>query len=300
MTSQHPDPVIENTDAFDQRGQQLVEIEDQYLDGKYDQELFIRRINQYKSVIAMNIYYMGRDLVMLKENCGHGNFLSLLDRMGLTPKAAQQAMRVAAKFNTPKLQQVINGLNSQKGSHSKLLALALETDDDLELLVDGGTVAGLELDDIDRMSATEVRKALRRAKADATADLEAKDLLLQQKNSHADELATKLAKAQALPATERWPEQVELYRKDLTTYGLDAEELLTTVNNLLLSVAPVECPDSARKSMALHSVDLINRLAAACGELQSVVYTEFGEFLNQPTYQISDELTLVDDALETS
>lgn len=287
-------------DEFNQRGVQLVEVESQFLDGIYDEELFVRRIEQYKIAIAMNIYWMGRDLVVLKENCGHGNFLPLLDKMGISPRSAQQSMRVAAKFNTPKLQQLLQGLNNDKGASSKLLALALESDDDLESLVNGGTIAELQLDDIDRMSATEVRKALRKAKEDTKAELEAKDELISQKNKHADDLATKLAKAQGLPQAMRWSEPVEVYRKELTAYGLDAEELINTVNNLILSLSDIDAPESAKQSMALHTKDLVNVIISACGQLSNTVYDQLGFYINQPTYSISDELTMIDEDQEAS
>ncbi len=287
-----------NTDEMDQRGAELVEVENRFLDGPYDQELFVQRIEQYKAVIGLNIYNMGRALLVMKAHCGHGNFMPLLERMEISQSAANKAMQVAAKFGTPKMQQLINGFSNQKGLGTKLVALALENDDDLEDLADGGTLAGMEYDDIDRMSASELRKALRQAKQSAEEDKEANDRLMAEKNAHADELAKKLAKAEGIPEKERWTEQVATYRKELTAFGLDAEELINTVNNIVLSLQDVDAPESAKQSMAVHTKDLVNTLISACGQLSNSVYDQLGLYINQPTYSISDELTLIDEDQE--
>lgn len=285
---------------IDQRGAELVEVENLYLDGEYDRESLKRRIEQSKAIIGQQIYFMGRDLIMLKERCEHGEFMDDLEQLGIAKSTAQRYMSIAVKFNSPKLQKLVSSLNGEKGVFSKLLELSTQGDKDLEELVDGGTVAGLELDDIDRMSAKELRDSLRKANTDKKADKEANDRLMADKSKHADDLATKLAKAQGTPEKDRWTEQVSTYRKELTTYGLDAEELINTVNNIVLSLQDVDAPDSAKQSMAIHTKDLVNTLLSACGQLSNTVYDQLGFYINQPTYSISDELSMIDEDQEAS
>lgn len=286
-------------DDFDLRGQQLVEVENQFLDGDYDEGLFIQRIEQYKLIIGFGMLNMGRTLVVMKENCGHGNWLPLLDRMNLDHSTAQKAMNVAAKFNSPGLQKLINSFKNQKGLPSKLIALALENNDDLENLANGGSIAGLNYDDIDSMSASEVRRELRKSREAAEADKEANDRLLIEKNAHADELSKKLNAAIGMTDAERWQEQQAVFDKDLSAFSMDAEELLNAVHSIILSVNVPIAGDkqsiSARKSMAAHSVNRINVLAAKLGQIQHDLFAEFNDFIDEPTYSISDDLFVIED-----
>ncbi len=280
---------------IDHMGDQLVQVESLYLDGEYDRETLKRRIQQAKAVIGQQIYFMGRDLIMLKERCQHGQFLEDLAELGIAQRTAHRYMTVAIKFNSPKMQQLIKSLNGEKGVFSKLLELSTEGDEDLEALVDGGTVAGLQLDEIDRMSAKELREALRQAKQTAAEEKETNDRLLAEKNTHADELAKKLAKAQELPEIERWKEQQAVFDKEMSAFSLDAEELLNTVHSLILTVnIPADGQiqaHSARKSMAIHAMNRVNALANKLGQMQNDVFAEFSEFINEPTYELSDPLS---------
>ena len=65
------------------------------------------------------------------------------------------------------------------GNKSKLIELLVLDDDQVAELNDGGTVAGITLDDVAAMSVSDLRKALREARADA----EANDKLLAEKTT---------------------------------------------------------------------------------------------------------------------
>ena len=77
-----------------------------------------------------------------------------------------------------------------------------EDDEDLQELADGGSVNGITLDDVDRMTIKELRAALRESRDTA----EAKDKIIADKNKKVDELAEKLAKKQT--GKEPSPEDV--------------------------------------------------------------------------------------------
>jgi hypothetical protein len=94
-------------------------------------------------------------------------------------------MQASAKYMTPALQDKLPKLLALP--QTKLFELMVEDDDELAALGEGGTVAGLTLDDIDRMSVRELRAALR----EKDADLEAKDELLAEKNRKLDSLTKK-------------------------------------------------------------------------------------------------------------
>lgn len=276
---------IEMTEpAFNQFSQQLIEVDQHYLDGEFDRQLIKRRILQSKLVIAQHIYFMGRDLLALKEHSEHGEFTRDLNDLGIHERVARRYMTVALKFNTPKMQQLIKGLNSDKGVLTKLLELSAEPDEELEQLVDGGTVAGLELDDIDRMSAKELREALKKARSDHQADRDAHDQVIQQKNQHADDLARDLAKLQGKAPLERYPDIVEQFVRDISDQGFLAESVLANVMKIIFAIGEVELPDDARRLMAHDVIAKVDILAERVGAIQQAIFDEFGQFYDEPRH----------------
>lgn len=59
------------------------------------------------------------------------------------------------------------------GTQAKVLELAVLDDEDLQALESGDSVAGITVDDVERMSASQLRAALREARADADAKISA-------------------------------------------------------------------------------------------------------------------------------
>ncbi len=128
---------------------------------------------------------LGKRLILLKEMEGHGNFIKALNTLGLSNGTAHNVMKVAAKLSN--LQTSGNLLDGIK-SRSKVFELMILDDVDLQELSEGGTVAGLKLDDVDRMSVRELRAALRESREAA----QAKDKVLAGKNQKLDEMEGKL------------------------------------------------------------------------------------------------------------
>jgi hypothetical protein len=74
---------------------------------------------------------------------------------------------------------------------SRMLELLVLDDDSIDALDDGGLVQELDLDDVARMSVTDLRKALRESQA----HVEAKDSLIQAKDNKINDLDVKLRNA---------------------------------------------------------------------------------------------------------
>lgn len=107
---------------------------------------------------VMPMIEAGAELIRIKEHEEHGTWLTVLDeRIGISPGVAQCLMRAARKF--------LGGPNARLVAHltsvTQVYELALMDDEDLAELRDGGTIAGATLDDIQRMSPSELRAALR-------------------------------------------------------------------------------------------------------------------------------------------
>lgn len=123
-------------------------------------------IRGHLSRSAEEMLAAGRALIVAKEHLAHGEWTDFIERIGLADRLSQKMMQAAFKFsNAPLTAHLIEAA----GSKTKLFELLVLDDDEIKELADGGTVAGLEIDDIARMSSSELRKALREEREDAKA-----------------------------------------------------------------------------------------------------------------------------------
>jgi hypothetical protein len=106
---------------------------------------------------------LGKRLLLLKEITPHGEFKSRLELLGFADRSAQRFMQAALKTSKSANLAV---LAKQSANPSKFLELIILDDEELVELTEGGSARGISLDDISTMSVTELRKALRDAKAD--------------------------------------------------------------------------------------------------------------------------------------
>ena len=173
-----------------------------WADGEvYDEKVFIER-GRLKFREAQEAFFeFGRVLVVLKEHMPHGKFQETVKReFNIAPQSARRMIQATVKFCSPQLLKAQPKLLTL--GKSKLFELMTEDDEDLQELADGGSVNGITLDDVDRMTIKELRAALRESRDTA----EAKDKIIADKNKKVDELAEKLAKKQT--GKEPSPEDV--------------------------------------------------------------------------------------------
>lgn len=132
---------------------------------------------------------LGKRLILLKEMTPHGEFKQRTEMLNINERAAQRFMSAAFKFAKSDNLSLLKAA----GNQSKLLELLVLDDEEIKELSEGGSVNDITLDDIDRMTSSELRKKLR----DMKADTEAKDQLLQKKDQKINELDGKLTKLQS-------------------------------------------------------------------------------------------------------
>ncbi|EAR2441482.1 DUF3102 domain-containing protein [Salmonella enterica subsp. enterica serovar Sandiego] len=149
--------------------QHRMEIMEQFGEGlPYERTRVINEARFYMAQSAEAMLEAGKRLVILKENEPYGEFQAIAqNELGLDDRIARKMAQAAVKFLSPKLEDKRKTFSDL--GRSKLYELMLEDDEDLAELAEGGTVAGLTLDDIDRMSVRELRKALRESKEDLVA-----------------------------------------------------------------------------------------------------------------------------------
>ena len=161
------------------------------------------RFYQRRSVEAL--LEVGKRLLLLKEITPHGEFAERVEMLGMHVKSAQRFMQAAAK--TAKSDK-LSFLATQVKSQQAFLELVTHDDDaDLDRLA--------ELDDIERMSASQVRAALRESRAEH----EATQTVMAKKQARIDQLE----RGQALIARLPPDEQLARLKKEAAAIAADAE-----------------------------------------------------------------------------
>lgn len=144
---------------------------------------------------------LGVALLVLKELTPFGEFLERVERRGISPRMAQKFMAAAWKFSNANSSSVLLAA----GSQTKILELAVLDDGEIEALSRGETVSGLDLDGVEAMSCSELKAALRQARAEVDelkGDAIAKDELLSDKNKLLDKERAKNKRIQAASPDE--------------------------------------------------------------------------------------------------
>lgn len=241
-------------------------IADQFGDGlPYDRTRVVHEARFYMAQSAESMLEAGKRLIVLKENEGHGEYTRIVEeQLGLNGRTARLMMQATVKYASPQLESKRQALAVL--GKTKLFELMTEDDEELAALADGGTVAGMTLDDIDRMTSRELKASLREARENA----EAQSRLLSDKNSKLDELAAKLTTRKAhvqIPTPDVEGEEV---RKEASAFAFEAESV---VRGKLR--AAFQClTEHTEKNGHLHD----DFMAGLLGQLELAVHQLRGEF----------------------
>lgn len=199
-----------------------LEIMQQYGDGlKYERDRIIHETRFYMAQSAEAMLEAGKRLIILKENEPHGEFVEIVrEHLGIEPRIAQKMAQASLKYLSPELKSKAKTFSLL--GRSKLYELMLEDDEELAQLADGGTVAGLTLDDVERMSCRELKAALREARETNSAQ----QRVLADKNEKIDALSTKLEKKSRIQPPKP-DEEVKKLRAEVTALSTEAESAIT-------------------------------------------------------------------------
>lgn len=152
----------------------------------YNLHICMEKARMYQDQMASGMLGLGAQLLLMKENEGHGNFMAAVEQLGLSVRSADYAMAAADKFgNSPTLANL--------GS-SKLKALTVLDDDNVAHLVEGNEVEGLgTVDDIAKMSVRELRCALRKEKQERQEERMALEEVVRKKEGTISKLELEVA-----------------------------------------------------------------------------------------------------------
>jgi hypothetical protein len=186
--------------AVDQAAGQLAVIDAQFGGGEYAITVYNRDrvLNETRFFLGQSSQAMleaGKRLILLKEHEPHGEWMQCLQQLNVEPRMAQRMMQASLKFAP-------NASAPTYLNKTKLFELMVLDDEEIHELDVGGTVAGLTLDEIDKMSTRELRAALRDLKAESRAELDAKSASLASRDARITELEEKLHRKKQ-PTPER-------------------------------------------------------------------------------------------------
>lgn len=231
------------------------------------------RFYQRRTVEA--ILETGKRLLVLKEMTPHGEFQQRVEMLGFTDRTARRFMQAAAK--TAKSANLAV-LSTQVKNGSAFLELVTHDDDTLESLKD--------MDDIDRMSASELRAALRQAEENNKFIADKRD----KEQRRADDLEKALKTG---PKTRPLSERLATFAADVDKASNAASEALIQLGQQIQAleqwwleeavqlpgydperVTPMP-PEVLAVAQKLH--DGVQSMALAVGHLQNDVQLAYGD-----------------------
>lgn len=159
-------------------------------------------IRFYQRRTVESLLELGKRLLVLKELTAHGEFEQRVGMLGFSYRSAARFMQAAAK--TAKSANLAL-LSTQVKSASAFLELVTHDEDVLEDLKD--------IDDIDRMSASELRTTVRSLRG----DIEAKDAVLDKQQKKLTTLQVQLKKK--VVADTDWPDALEPITEQIAAAG---------------------------------------------------------------------------------
>ena len=234
------------------------------------------RFYQRRTVEA--ILETGKRLLLLKEMTPHGEFTQRVEMLGFHKLTAQRFMRTALK--TAKSVN-LTLLSTQVKNASAFLELVTHDDDVLENLQD--------MDDIDRLSASQLRERLRQAEQDVKFAAE--------KRARAEERADKAEKKLAgnRPVVVPLDERILPFKEDIGKRQALIESGIAAHHEATVALeqwwtdevtqtegydpeAPAPLPRSVAL-VALSLQDSLNRLAELVGAAQHAFDERFGDDL---------------------
>jgi hypothetical protein len=281
--------VVQMQDELAQQSAQAVALAQELgYQGPLTQGVLEDEIRFYQRRTVEAILETGKRLLILKEVTPHGEFTQRVEMLGFSGPTARRFMQAASK--TAKSLN-LSVLSTQVKSTSAFLELVTHDDDVLENLK--------ELDNIDRMSASELRAALRQSEQDVK--------FANEKRSNAEERADKAEKKLAgnrpvvVPLDQRITdfkaeigERQNLIEKAVAAH-MEAAEALDAWWTSEVTNAPDYDPSrpvAMPRPVALVALQLeddSNRLARLVGALQHDLQNRFGADLAEARQYLMQE-----------
>lgn len=185
----------------------------------YDRESWITQIHGAFQIISNMSFRMGQVLGFMRKQESKEDFAKIIDRIGITPDYAGRLMRLAVTFSPDEVHQQF----AESVSARLLTAITQEcTPEEIKSIVWGGSDALVPKDEVEQMSAQQLRKALR-------AEREARAKVDLRHNAKIDDLSKKANKWDVSDAREK----AALLMPDILKFGEQVKNGLHNLQHLL-------------------------------------------------------------------
>ena len=279
--------VEKSSKAHDELMKRLNIIENEYGDdAPFELEKSVQKTNIFLASSAQSMLLAGREMVRIKEHVPHGEFQIIIEKkLKLNYNTARRMMSASIRLSKQ------TRITSAVTVRSKALELLTLDDDELTALNDDGSIAELELDDIDQMSTSELRNELRKAKKKSQQDAEVHERQLQNKDKKINDLDRKLHDKNELS----WPSEVETINMDVTSVAgqtLETIEILHTHLDQILNfdkdTGTEETTDGAYESMAVVYYDACQQVFNKANDLMLNCHEVFQGYKDQARPMFTD------------
>ncbi|APC14552.1 DUF3102 domain-containing protein [Pseudomonas frederiksbergensis] len=260
------------------------EVMAQFGDGlPYDRTRLVNEARFYMAQSAEAMLEAGKRLIVLKENEPHGDFEQIVrEQLGMPERTAQRMMQAALKYLSPQLQAKAPALALL--GKTKLFELIAEDDEDLAALADGGTVAGLVLEDIDRMTSRELRAALR----DARDDFSAQGKVMAKKTADLDDAKVELEKARKRIQSATPDDVIKDLRSEVVALSFEIEsKVMGALREGFTQMA--EHANETGQDHRTFKADLIRQLEITLATVRSEFHLPAHQGDSKPVWMAADE-----------
>ena len=237
----------------------------------YNLMVCLEKAKMYQEQMASGMLGLGAQLLLLKANEAHGNFLAAIEELGLAERSARYAMEAALKFGNRQTSADLNILGKEK-----IRALTVLDDDDAQDLVNGDEVDGLgDIDDVAKMTVRELKKALRELRNERTKtqnehekQLEAVEEVVRRKKGKISELEMELAGKQPPTKEELAQKLLEEIRRGMAGKLATMSATLDELSRLLMQAQET---DSVK-------IDQLQSLSDGVAEFHSLFDDKYQDF----------------------
>ncbi len=237
----------------------------------YNLMVCLEKAKMYQEQMASGMLGLGAQLLLLKANEEHGNFIAAVEELGLSVRSADYAMSAALKFGNSH-----TCANFEMLGNSKIRALTVLDDDDAQDLVNGEKIDGLgSLDDVAQMTVKELKKALRELRNERTKtqeehakQLEAVEEVVRRKEGKISELEMELAGKQPPTKEELAQKSLEEIRREMAGKLATMSATLDELSRLLMQAQET---DSV-------TIDQLQSLSDGVAEFYSLFDDKYQDF----------------------
>lgn len=199
----------------------------------FSEVVYKDKIRTHLNRSAEELLEAGKALLVSREhiakNYNGGKLMwgKFLTDLGLEERLAQRMIQAAKKFYRPEARPLLQAA----GSKAKLFELLVLEEDEITKITQGTEDSPIAIDEIERMSSSELRKALREARADS----EATKKVLADKNTKIDKLETQLEKTKTAekPARPEPNYDVLALRTELTEKRYEFNIIVKHIGSIL-------------------------------------------------------------------